>query len=231
VVTTRSTEARTASIRGLPREPKPRARPVRIALINDFELVLRGLEAMLAPYAGQIAVVEHDIRARPRRHVDIALFDTYGQPGGGIERVHSLAADPRVGAVAVYAWRLAAPQVDAVRAAGARGVLDKAVSAAELVRSLLAIARGEVVVSPTFQRPAAESWPGREFDLTMRESEVASLLVRGSSNREIAEALHISEHTVKTHLKGIFNKTDTRSRGQAVARIAAHHEFRRVRNG
>jgi DNA-binding NarL/FixJ family response regulator len=201
---------------------------VRVAIVNDFELVVRGLETMLVPFRHEIVVLERDVRERPRQRVDVALFDTYGQPGGGLERVRALAADSHIGSVAVYAWQLGRAHVDAVRAAGARGVLDKALTGADLAQALLAIARGEIVVSPTFHRATAESWPGHEFGLTVRESEVASLLLQGLANREIAAAMHISEHTVKTHLKGIFNKTGTRSRGQVVARIAAHAEFRRI---
>src|SRR5262245_57409017 len=107
---------------------------------------------MLEPFHDDIVVVELDVGERPRHRVDVALFDTYGQPGGGVARVRALASDPRVGSVAVYAWNLGTAQVDAVRAAGARGVLDKASSGKELARAILAIARGEVVVSPTFRR-------------------------------------------------------------------------------
>ena len=204
-----------------------RVRPVRVALVNDFELVLRGIEAMLEPYADRIEVVELDVRDKPANRIDVALFDTYGQPQAGAERVRSLVDDPVVGAVAVYAWRLVPAQVEAIVAAGARGVLDKTMRAPELADALEAIAAGETVVSPEFCNPAGVHWPGQAFGLTVRESEVASLLVQGLSNREIAESLCISEHTVKTHLKGIFHKAGVSSRGQAVARIAGEDDFRR----
>lgn len=200
---------------------------VRVALVNDFELVLRGIEGMLEPYADRIEVVELDVRDNPTSRIDVALFDTYGQPETGAERVRSLARVPSVRAVAVYAWRLAPAQVEAVVAAGARGVLDKGMRAPELADALLAVAAGETVVSPEFGNPAGAHWPGRDYGLTVRESEVASLLVQGLSNREIAESLTISEHTVKTHLKGIFHKAGVTSRGQAVARMASEGDFRR----
>lgn len=202
-------------------------RPVRVALVNDFELVLRGIEGMLEPYADRIRVIELDIRGNPTSRIDVALFDTYGQPGAGADRVRSLAEAPLVGAVAVYAWRLAPAQVDTVVAAGARGVLDKTMRAPELASALEKIAAGETVVSPEFCHPGGAIWPGQAFGLTVRESEVASLLLQGLSNREIAESLSISEHTVKTHLKGIFHKAGVSSRGQAVARIAGEQDFRR----
>jgi len=182
---------------------------------------------MLEPFADRIEVVELDVRANPTTRIDVALFDPYGQPQAGTERVRSLVADPRVGAVAVYAWRLAPAQVEAVVAAGARGVLDKTMPARELADALVAIGAGDTVVSPEFCNPAGSHWPGQVFGLTVRESEVASLLLQGLSNREIAESLSISEHTVKTHLKGIFHKAGVSSRGQAVARIAGEDDFRR----
>jgi len=200
---------------------------VLVALVNDFELVLRGIEGMLEPYTDRIAVVELDVRGNPTTRIDVALFDTYGQPHGGTERVRSLVADPHVRAVAVYAWRLAPAQVEALVTAGARGVLDKAMPAPELAEALVAIEAGETVVSPEFCNPGGAHWPGQVFGLTVRESEVASLLLQGLSNREIAESLSISEHTVKTHLKGIFHKVGVSSRGQAVARIAREDDFRR----
>jgi DNA-binding NarL/FixJ family response regulator len=203
------------------------ARTVRVALVNDFELVLRGIEGMLEPYAKRIEVVEHDVRGNPKSRIDVALYDTYGQPHASADRVRSLIEDPLVGAVAVYAWRLTPAQVEAVMAAGARGVLDKTMRASELADALVAIAAGETVVSPEFRNPAGAHWPGQAFGLTVRESEVASLLLQGLSNRAIAETLSISEHTVKTHLKGIFHKVGVSSRGQAVARIAGEDDFRR----
>jgi NarL family two-component system response regulator LiaR len=202
--------------------------PIQVALVNDFELVLRGLEAVLQPFADRLDVVELDVGTNPDFQVDVALFDTYGQPRGGVDRVRSLATDRRVGAVAVYVWQLPVEQVDALIAAGARGVLAKSTPPAALADALIAITRGETVISPAFRRLGEAVWPGHAFGLTVRESEVAAFLSQGMSNHEMAEALCISEHTVKSHLKSIFQKTGATSRGHAVARIAADAGFRRI---
>jgi DNA-binding NarL/FixJ family response regulator len=204
-------------------------RALRVALVNDFELIVRGLAEMLGPFRDRVLVVELDLDSNPESRVDIALFDTYGHARGGVDRVRSLALDRKVGAVAVYASALPPGQVDAVLVAGARGVLSKSTSAEALVETLEKIDAGEIVVSPVF-RPAREcSWPGHDFGLTVRESEVAAFLADGLSNHAMADALYISEHTVKSHLKVIFQKTGVASRTQAVARLAEDVEFRRVR--
>ena len=204
--------------------------PSRVALVNDFELVLRGLAEMLDPFRNRLRVVELDVDTGPKHRVDVALFDTYGHPRNGLDRVHLLAGDPRVGAVVVYTWAITNDQVDAVVAAGARGVIAKSETAEALAHALLAIAGGEMVVSAAFHRPRGYTWPGHDLGLTARESEVAAFLGEGLSNRDIAEALSISEHTVKSHVKAIFQKTGVGSRAQAVARIADDARFRRVSN-
>jgi DNA-binding NarL/FixJ family response regulator len=200
----------------------------QVAIVNDFELVVRGVAAMLEPFE-HVRVVELDIGTNPRGRVDIALFDTYGHAHQGLDRVRSLAADPGIGVVVVYTWSITPEQIDAALAAGARGVLSKSVPAAELAGALVAIERGELVVSAAFDRPDVAGWPGHELGLTARESEVAALLAKGLSNREIADGLCISEHTVKSHLKAIFQKAGVSSRAQAVAQIANDAEFRRLR--
>ena len=207
-------------------DPVP-SRPINVALVNDFELVLRGTESMLGPFADRLVVSELDIGSNPDHHVDIALFDTYGHAKGGIERVHSLANDPHVGAVAVYTWRVPRGQLETLLAAGARGVLAKSLTADALAEAVLAIHNGETIVSAVFNRADEPVWPGHDLGLTARESEVASFLAQGCSNREIADALFISEHTVKTHLKAIFRKTGVATRSGAAVRIAEDAGFRR----
>jgi DNA-binding NarL/FixJ family response regulator len=65
--------------------------------------------------------------------------------------------------------------------------------------------------------PAELQWPGRDAGLTERESELLALLPTGMSNRELSEQLHISENTIKVHLKSLFSKLGVRNRAQAAA--------------
>lgn len=204
------------------------SRRKHVALVNDFELVLRGLAEMLDPFRDRLRVVELDVGSGPDYRVDIALFDTYGHPRNGIDRVRQLADDPGIGSVVVYTWAITNEQIEAAIASGARGVIAKSESAEALAHALLAIDSGELVVSQAFHRPRGHTWPGHDLGLTARESEVAAFLALGLSNREMADALSISEHTVKSHLKAIFQKTGVGSRTHAVARISEDARFRRV---
>src|SRR5260370_41276903 len=71
---------------------------IRVALVNDFEIVLEGLRALLQPYAPGIRVVELDVRATPERTVDVTLFDTYGEAGARRGRVRELCSGTGTGA-------------------------------------------------------------------------------------------------------------------------------------
>jgi len=198
---------------------------IRVALVNDYEIVLRGLESMLQPYRDRIEVVELDVDTNPAQTVDVALFDTYGHPRLGLDRVSSLAHDPHVGAVAIYTWSFNADRFNAARAAGARGVFAKPMPAEELVEAIEQITREKEFVTARFGRSVHQPWPGHDLGLTLRESEVALFLAQGLRNRDIASALWVSENTVKTHLKAIFQKTSARSRAEAIVRISRDASF------
>jgi NarL family two-component system response regulator LiaR len=215
----------------MPREhgEAPPPRRMTIALVNDYELVVRGVAAMLRPFRERIDVVELDVAHNPESRVDLALFDPYGNARLGLDRVSSLARDSNVGRVAIYTWTLTGEQRDAALTAGARGIIAKSMPPEELVDAMFEIAAGDEFVSSEFGVDEGPPWPGHDFGLTLRESEVAALLADGLSNKEIAVALWISENTVKTHLKAIFQKTGVGSRTQAIARIASGPEFARRR--
>jgi two-component system, NarL family, response regulator LiaR len=200
-----------------------RRRP-QVAIVNDYDLIVRGLRTTLAASRELLDIVEL-AADDDRRSVELALFDTFGFPGLGLERIAALAADQRVGAVAVYTWEMSDEQLRAFMAHGARAVLAKSISALELTQALIAVSRGEVVVSREFGRRRAATWPGSSLGLTSRESEIISFLATGKSNLEIARACNVSENTVKTHLKSIFQKLNVTSRTQAMARIHRDPSF------
>lgn len=198
---------------------------MRVAIVNDYEVIVAGVRAMLAPRQLRVDVVELDVGKDPEHRVDVALFDTYGQPGLGLSRVRSLAKSDRVGAVVVYTWGLTAAGRTAAYDAGARGLIAKTVSADSLVGYLHAVAGGQIVETGGFRGVMQGAWPGSQWGLTARESETLALLAAGMPNRVIAEALFVSENTVRTHLKAVFRKLSVTSRSQAVARALVDPGF------
>jgi DNA-binding NarL/FixJ family response regulator len=201
------------------------AHPPRVAVVNDYEVIVAGVRGMLEPYRDRVEVVEIDVDHDPDHVVDVALFDTYGQPHLGLDRVRSLVASERVGAVVLYSWTLTKANRAAASRAGARGYIAKALSAGELVDALEAVAGGQFVETVGFRGGSDGQWPGAHWRLTGRESEVLAMLATGLPNRAIADALFVSENTVRTHLKAIFQKLGVTNRSQAVARALTDPTF------
>ena len=196
-------------------------KPIQVALVNDYEIVLEGLRALLKRGEPEIHVVELDVRHGPRRSVDITLLDTYGEVQSLGRRVSALAADPSNGAIVVFSFFDQPGAVRLAIGAGARGFISKAAPAHEIIDRIKAAARGEPIDSTQRSRSAVidESlrWPGREIGLTERESELLALLSTGMTNRELGSHLYVSENTVKTHLRHLYAKLHIRNRTQAAS--------------
>jgi DNA-binding NarL/FixJ family response regulator len=106
--------------------------------------------------------------------------------------------------------------------AGARGYLSVNLSSQEFVQALRMLAKGDIVVSQEMADEvkvelAADQALKSKDDISGREQEVLQLVCEGATNREIAERLIVSEHTVKVHLRNILNKLNLRNRQQVAA--------------
>ena len=196
------------------------ASPIRLAVIDDYEVVVNGLAKMLERYRDRVEVAELDIEgpmSTVEHPVDIALYDTFGQAQGEPEALAHLLKEPRVDKVVVYTWNF---QPDLVRRsldAGVRGYLSKTLPAGELVSALERVHAGEVIVSAEVgSGPIAGEWPGREEGLTPREAEVLALITQGLSNNDIAAQTHLSINSVKSYIRTGYRKIGVSSRSQAV---------------
>ena len=196
-------------------------KPIRVALVNDYMIVLEGLRALLRFSEPEIQVIEIDVRKRPRRGVDVTLLDTYGELGSLGERVRSLEADSSNGAVVVFSFSDRPPAVRGAMHAGAQGFISKAAPRQQIIDGIKAAAAGDRVIltqrSQHAQIDEALQWPGREMGLTERESELLSLLSTGMTNRELGSQLYVSENTIKTQLRHLYAKLDVRNRAQAAS--------------
>ncbi|GAW51534.1 MULTISPECIES: response regulator transcription factor [unclassified Nocardioides] len=193
-------------------------RPIRVAINDDYEIVVTGTAAALAPYADRIEVVELDSNEPTVSDVDIVLYDTFGQDQGPDIDVGSLSrtGEPKV---VVFTWNVQRELVDGAISAGAAGYLWKGMPAHDMVAALERIHAGTTVTPSDDVRPSLDvgAWPGQEFGLSAREAEVVALLTQGLTNQEIADKVYLSINSVKTYLRTAYRKMGVSRRSQAVA--------------
>jgi NarL family two-component system response regulator LiaR len=191
---------------------------IRLALVNDYELVVRGLAAMLEPFDDRVDVVELEVGGTPDRMVDIALFDTFAGRRDTLARARELAESGTAASVVVYTWDATDEFVEVAAKLGVSAIIPKSVSGADLVELLQRVHLGE--------RPGLDRirFVGREPDgeLSAREREVLALLALGLTNREIASELFLSVDTVKTYVRRLFAKLGVNNRTQAALAAERH---------
>jgi NarL family two-component system response regulator LiaR len=204
--------------------------PVRVALVNDYELVVAGLTAMLSPYRDRAVVVDTSVIPNgetPDTSADVTLFDTFGRAHLGFEALRRLISDERCGRVVVYSTDDDPARIQTALSLGAAGFISKTSTASELLDAIETVAGGEQVVLVSGRRTVDAGWPGQNWGLTARESEVLAMLTAGLRNREIADSLYVSVDTVKTHLRHIYRKLETNTRARTVAKALSDPSFAR----
>lgn len=207
--------------------------PIRLAIVDDYDVVVVGVAHMFAGYAERVQVVELSANEPVSVEVDIALFDTFAQGESDASDLDVVLANPLARKVVVYTWVLDADVVDAAIRKGASGYLSKTMPANQLVAALERIHEGEQVVSPPSRKTelVAQDWPGRSEGLTARESEMLALITQGKNNAEIAAITYLSPNSVKTYIRSVYAKVGLTSRTQAVlwgVRHGLHIEQRRL---
>lgn len=196
-----------------------KAKPIRLAVVDDYEVVVQGLARMFAGYPDRIDVVELDAGTSIQSPVDIALYETFAMPQADAAELSELLDDKSVGKVVAYSWNMDAGLVERAMKTGISGYLSKSLPARDLVEALEQIHEGATVVSPDPGRalPVGGDWPGRNEGLTNREAEIVALITQGLRNSEIAERTWLSINSVKSYIRTAYRKMGVSSRSQAVA--------------
>ena len=195
---------------------------ISVAVINDYEVVVRGVGAMLAPYEDRVQVVELRADGGQPGTADVALFDTFAGRRQTLARAAEMVSSESVRHVVLYTWDAAPEFVKAAYAIGMSGLVFKTRSADVLVDSLERIVKGEKVGFEEGMAPRAGS---RIVELSDRESEVLALITQGKSNAEIAALCYLSINTVKSYVRSVYRKIGVESRTQAVL-WGVEHGFR-----
>ena len=205
---------------------------IRVALVDDQTLVRQGVRNLLEldPEIEVVAEAEDGDAALetidPDR-VDVVLLDLRMPGKSGIDVLRELRAEERLPpTILLTTFDDDSAALEGIQA-GAKGFLLKDVTLEELTGAIRAVARGETHLKPGLTDRilrGLQSLP-RDFPaleppdpLTGREVEIVRLMAAGYSNREIAEALHLVEGTVKNHISSILSKLGVRDRTRAVLR-------------
>ena len=194
----------------------PAERPLRLAIVDDYAVVIAGVASFLADE--RIDVVETGASLPVVTDVDIVLFDTFGQvTGNGID-LEDYVRDSGA-KVVIYSWNLEPDLIRQAMAGGASGYLSKVLTGPVVVEALERIMNGETVIMTGEDETSvggAGDWPGRSAGLSPREAEVVALIAHGLSNKEIAERAFASPNTIKSYIRSAYRKIGVERRTQAV---------------
>jgi DNA-binding NarL/FixJ family response regulator len=205
---------------------------LRVMLVDDHEVVRAGLRAVLSVEAdlevvGEAATAREAIDKAMALRPDVVLMDVrLGGPEdiGGIEACREIrSAMPEAGVLMFSSFGERETVLSAI-VAGAAGYLTKNVARAQLVAGIRAVGQGQslldsAVTGPILQRlvELSQASPRPDDVLSQREKEVLLLIAKGNTNREIAGALVISEHTARNHVTHILDKLGLSRRSEAAA--------------
>ncbi|MBW8795965.1 MAG: response regulator transcription factor [Streptomyces sp.] len=200
--------------------------PISLLIVDDHPVVRDGLRGMFESAAGFTVLGEASDGAEAvtlagTLDPDVILMDLRMPGGGGVDAIRELTRQgARAQVLVLTTYDTDSDTLPAIEA-GATGYLLKDAPREELFTAVRAAAQGRTVLSPAVasrlvsavRTPTA---PANE-PLSAREREVLTLVARGTSNREIARELFISEATVKTHLTHLYAKLGVNDRAAAVA--------------
>ena len=215
------------------------ARPLRLLVVDDHEVVRQGLVALLDRRAGfqvvaQAGTVQEAIAQARLQRPDIVVMDVRLPDGSGVEACREIRAElPETRVIMLTSF----PDDEAVLSvivAGASGYLLKQIRARDLVAALEAVGRGESLLDPAVTERVLERVrriaSGQSTDelsvLTPQEQKILMLVAEGKTNKEIASDVFLSDKTVKNYVSSILSKLNLERRAQAAAFVAKQRSER-----
>ncbi|MFI6586114.1 response regulator [Embleya sp. NPDC050493] len=209
--------------------------PIRVFLLDDHEVVRRGLADLLGgepdiEVVGESGSAAEAARRIPALRPDVAILDGRLPDGSGIDVCREVRSRfPEINALILTSY----DDEDALFAAimaGAAGYVLKQIRGRDLIAAVRAVAAGQSLLDPAVttrvlervrQGPAAEPGP---TGLSEREQQVLEHIARGQTNREIAESLGLAEKTVKNYVSAVLNKLGLERRVQAAVYMTELHQ-------
>lgn len=208
--------------------------PIRVYLLDDHEIVRRGLRDVLevdgtVEVVGESGSAAQALREIVRLAPDVAVLDVRLAESSGIEVCRELHSH----APAVRALMLTSYDDDqalfAAIMAGAAGYLLKSITGSDMVRAIDRVARGQCLIDPALVATVLEQirhGPARGPALAVlseQENTVLDLVAEGLTNRQIASRMHLSDKTVKNYVSTVLSKLGLQSRTQAAVLATKAH--------
>lgn len=206
---------------------------IKVLLADDQAMIRSGLRMILESESDLLVIGEAEngeeaIRLSKRDQPDVVLMDVRMPGVDGLEATRQIHQTlPEVKVIVLTTFDLDEYIYAALRG-GASGFLLKDADSETLIRAIRIVAAGDALIAPSVTKRLIDEFASRPTqpqvegldDLTEREVEVLAQMARGLSNAEIAEALFVSEATVKSHVSHLLTKLQLRDRVQAV--VAAY---------
>jgi two-component system, NarL family, response regulator DevR len=208
---------------------------LRILLVDDHEVVRLGLKSLIERHAGfevvaEAAAAAEAVQKAIQHKPDIVLMDIRLVGSSGIEACQEITEKlPDTKVIMLTSYAEDEMLFSAIRA-GAVGYVLKQIGSTDLIRTIEAAARGEATLDPSLTqrvfsevRRAVQKEEMVAFtDLTPQEMQTLALVSEGRTNREIAQALFLSEGTVRNYVSSILSKLEVSNRAEAAAYAVKH---------
>jgi DNA-binding NarL/FixJ family response regulator len=215
--------------------PTAPARPLRLVVVDDHEVVRQGLVALLDrrpnfQVVAEAGTVEESLAQTRRFQPDIVIMDVRLPDGSGIEACRDIRAELPATRVVILTSFPDDEAVFSAIVAGASGYLLKQIRARDLVAALESVGRGESLLDPAVtekvltrvRQIAAGEVHDELAALTPQERKILLLVAEGKTNKEIASEIYLSDKTVKNYVSSILAKLNLERRAQAAAFVAKH---------
>ena len=208
---------------------------LRVLLVDDHEVVRVGVGALIdrqpeMEVVGEAGTVREAVEQAKKLAPDVVVLDVRLPGGTGLDACHQIKEDrPETRVIMLTSFPDDEVLFDAI-ASGADGYVLKQIGSDELIRALERVGRGENILDPAVmdqvfakmremrQQERAHAFAG----LSAQEMEILARVAEGETNREIGEAMHLSEKTVRNYVSLLLSKLDLNSRAQAAAYAARH---------